>query len=272
MEEVCTQPVTQPVARNEAQIGMLSEQDESDIICILLPTSPAAHEAVELTALAAPQHILQNHGISHIYKAPDEDVTPGAAGDTRPGDDAHDSEDLNEQPPDPDQSEWDGSAKDIALRFSSKVHNLGLGFTFGRNPARCDLLLSSNDANSISQRHFRVFMMSNGSLMIEDTSTNGTYLDNILLRLGDKANRTGKLSAIQHTLCDGDTIEIPLSKEPRHTIRFSVKMPMRSESGLEKYDQNCAAYIKCVEQAERQYGFLIEARKNGNAPVIHPVC
>lgn len=270
MEESPTQPATQPVARKNSYNSI---QDESDTICILLPTSPAAHEAVELTAHAAPQHILQNHGMSHIYEAPDEDTTTG--GDTRPGDDSDELEDLNTQLPDPNQSIWNGQAKDrpkdIALRFSSKVHSLSLGFTFGRNPAMSDLILSNNDTVMISNRHFRIFMKNNGSLMIEDVSTNGTIIDDTILH-GPKAKLSSPNCESQHTLCNGGTIELPLSGEQRgQSIRFSVKMPMRGESGQEKYIQNCHAYIKCVEQAERQYGFLAEATRNGNAPVVPPV-
>ena len=270
MEEISTQPATQPVARQEGFNSMLSEQDESDIICILLRTSPAAHEAVELTADAAPQHILQNHGVSHIYEAPNED-TDMVAEPTRADDDSDDVEDLNAQRPDPNQSIWISPSKDIALRFSSKVHNLGLGFTFGRNPARCDLLLSNNDTYTISARHFRIFMKNNGSLMIEDTSTNGTIIDDIVLH-GPKARPSDPDHESQHTICNGDIIELPLrGKQQGQSIRFSVKMPIRSEVGLEKYNQNCYAYIKCVEQAERQYGFLAEATRNGKAPTIPPV-
>ena len=264
MEETCTQPVTQQVTRKEAYTSMLSEHDESDIICILLPTSPGAHEAVELTANAAPQHILQNHGISHIYEAPDLDMETTEA--TRPGDG---SDHGNTQVPNPSQPEWDGIAKDIALRFSSKVHDLGLGFTFGRNPARCDLLLTNNEDVRVSNRHFRIFMMHNGSLMVEDTSTNGTFVDDMILR-GPKGDPSDKNRQSQHTLCNGGTIELPL-KRGQGAIRFSVKMPMRSEVGAQKYLQNCYAYTKCVEQAERQNGFLAQAAKDGNAPLIPPV-
>ena len=268
MEDTCTQPVTQPVARKEGFDSTLSKQDESDIICILLPTSPAAHEAVELTAQAAPQHILQNHGMSHLYEAPDEDETTAG---TRPAEDSDDCEASNTQVPKPDQLRWEGPAKDIALRFSSKVHNLGLGFTFGRNPLRCDLLLGTNDIYMISNRHFRIFMKNNGSLMIEDTSTNGTIVDNNVLH-GPKGNSSDPRRESQHTLCDGDTIELPLrTKDNPQSIRFSVKMPARSEIGQEKYNQNCWSYIKCVEQAERQHGFLAEAARNGNAPMVPPV-
>ncbi len=269
MEEKCTQPATQPVARKEGFNSMLSMQDESDIICILLPTSPAAHEAVELTANAAPQHILQNHGMSHLYEAPDEDTYMET--ESRADDDSDDVEDLNTQLHDSTQSKWNGPTKDIALRFSSKVHNLGLGFTFGRNPAICDLLLSKNDTYMISNRHFRIFMKNNGSLMIEDTSVNGTLIDDIVLH-GLKANPPDPNHEAQHTLCNGEFIELPLrGKQHGQSIRFSVKIPIRSELGLEKYNQNCYAYIKCVEQAERQHGFLAEAIRNGNAPIIPPV-
>lgn len=266
MEEACTQPATQPVTRKEGFNSMLSEQDESDIICILLPTSPAAHEAVELTANAAPQHILQNHSISHIYEAPDEDME--ATEDIRPDED-FDQE--NTQLPDPSPSKWDGLTKDIALRFSSKVHNLGLGFTFGRTPARCDLLLTNHDTYMISGRHFRIFMMHNGSLMIEDTSTNGTIVDDMVLH-GPKGDSSDPNRQSKHTLCNGETIELPLGGNQRgQSIRFSVKMPVRSELAGQKYLQNCGAYIKCVEQAERQHGFLAQAARDGNAPLVPPV-
>ena len=264
MEETCTQPVTQQVTRKEAYTSMLSEQDESDIICILLPTSPGAHEAVELTANAAPQHILQNHGVSHVYEPPD--LTMETTEDTRPGDG---SDNDNTQVANPNEPKWDGSAKDIALRFSSKVHDLGLGFTFGRNPARCDLLLTNIEDVRISNRHFRIFMMNNGSLMVEDTSTNGTFVDDMILR-GPKGDLSDKHRQSQHTLCNGGTIELPQGKG-HGAIRFSVKMPVRSEAGAQKYLQNCYAYIKCVEQAERQNGFLAQAAKDGNPPLIPPV-
>ena len=264
-DEQATQAATQPVGRKEFFNSTLSEQDESDIICILLPTSPAAHEAVELTAQAAPQHILQNHSISHIYEREDEEMTTTYS---QQGDNS-DEEELHTQLPGQNQSSWDGPAKDIALRFSSKVHNLSLGFTFGRNPAKCDLLLSNNDNTLISNRHFRIFVKNNGIVMIEDTSTNGTIYEDLVLR--HPKGHPGPNPSAQHTLCNGETIELPLEKQRGQSIRFSVKTPQRSELGAEKYYQNCVAYIKCVEQAERQHGFLREVTKNGNAPTILPV-
>lgn len=267
MDEAPSQPATQLVPPKEGHNGLLTEKDESDVICILLPTSPAAHEAVELTARAAPQHILQNQDMSYIDQAPEEEGTTNTSrGENSEGrDDSTDTE-----LPGPNQKKWAGSAKDIALRLSSKVHNLSLGFTFGRSPARCDLLLSDNADTRLSNVHFRIFMNNNMVLMIEDTSTNGTIMDDKILR-GPRAGPAGHSFDSKHTLCNNSTIEIPLrGKQTGQSIRFSVKMPGR-EAGQEKFTQNCAAYIKCVQQAERQHGFLAEAIKNGKAPAIPPI-
>ena len=258
MDEEPSQAATQLLPRKEGHNSLLTEQDESDVICILLPTSPAAHEAVELTARAAPQHILQNRAMSDIYQTPEEEGSTN----TQRSEGIADSND--------NQPEWAVSTKDIALRLSSKVHNLGLGFTFGRSPARCDLLLSDNAHTGLSNVHFRIFMKNTGVLMIEDTSTNGTILDDNILH-GPRAKPSAPRYGLMHSVDNGSTIEIPLSgKQAGQSIRFSVKMPSR-DAGQEKYDRNCEAYMRCVEQAERQYGFLIEATKNGNLPAITPV-
>ncbi|KAL3467331.1 kinase-like domain-containing protein [Aspergillus heterothallicus] len=59
-----TQPCTDPRRAGLNNSG-LGEQDLGDVICILHPSSPAAHEAVTATARVAPWHILQqdvHHG------------------------------------------------------------------------------------------------------------------------------------------------------------------------------------------------------------------
>lgn len=261
MEEISTQAAVLPPVLN------LSEKDESDIICILLPTSPAAHEAVELTARATPQHILQNHGVSHISEAPDDDMTTGR--DTHTGDNSEGSGNLDTELSDPNQSKWDGPTKDIALRFSSKVHNLAMGFIFGRNHQKSDLLLGDNGA--CSNCHFRIYMKNNGSLMIADISSNGIVVDDVVLK-GARAKGSEPAHQDRCTIMNCSTIELPLN-EPRkgQSIRFSVKMPGRSELGQDKYNRNCIAYIKCVEQAERQYGFLAEVKLRENPPAVLPV-
>ncbi|KAE8149199.1 kinase-like domain-containing protein [Aspergillus avenaceus] len=143
-----TQPCTDPRRMGYNNSG-LQEQDAADIICILHPSSPAAHHAVAATGNIAPQHILQRNELDYESSA----------------------------------------ALDIALRLSSDVHDLGQGFCFGRNKSRCDLLLSGdNNSKRISNIHFRVYLTDDGIIMLEDLSTNGTIVDNYRLRKSQKDN------------------------------------------------------------------------------------
>ena len=129
----------------------LVEEDVSDIICILHPNSPAAHDVVSETALVGPQHILQRDELEY---------------------------ERNDTP-----------ALDIALRLSSPVKNLSAGFCFGRNRERCDLLLAPDPRlNRVSNVHFRIYLTEDGILMLEDLSTNGTIVDNCRLRRSQREN------------------------------------------------------------------------------------
>lgn len=248
---------------------MLSDRDESDIICILFPTSPPAYEAVKLTAKAAPQHILQNHAISQIDeesediplednktrsdRSPDSDIENTQRHDARKGEDGSDGIE---------------SARDIALRFSSQVHNICLGFTFGRNPRTCDVLLSGDNNKQVSNKHFRIYFNSNGSLMLEDTSTNGTIVDGTLLQ-GSKAKMMKGDPQPRHTILGGGMIDLPtITRENGDSVRFGVRMPSR-DNHLEKYRQNLVAYLNLVEQAERQATATANAASNG-LPIAPP--
>ncbi|KAL4927084.1 serine/threonine-protein kinase [Aspergillus undulatus] len=139
-----TQPYTDPRRGGLNNSGLL-EEDLTDVICILHPTSHLALEAVAATARAAPWHILQQdalkYGISGI------------------------------------------AALDIALRLSSKVIDPSKGFCFGRNLDRSDILLAADPTSRrISNTHFRIYFTDDGILMLEDLSTNGTVVDDCRLR------------------------------------------------------------------------------------------
>ena len=239
MEEEATQPCTQPRydRRRGGQVDP-GTTDEADIICILMPSSHPAVEAIELTAQAAPQHILQNRTMSHVDK----------------DDDLIDNEDSPKR---------NGKTQDIALRFSSRVHNLRMGFTFGRNPKFCDLLLGKVDNKRFSNRHFRIFINEYGSLMLEDTSTNGTIVEGTVLRC-DKADVPQDARHPRHTLHHGAIIELPtMTRKSEVTLRFIVHMPNR-EGCEERYRQNLQAYIAFVAQVARQAVVLEEAAKEGH--------
>jgi len=221
---------------------MLCEQDEADIIAILHPTSPSAHRAVSLTAEAAPQHILQNHPLSQIREEEDEEL-------------AH-SPDVN------------GSARDIALRFSSKVNDLRNGFYFGRNPSNADIILGGKPHKTISSRQFRIFLNHYGILMLEDTSTNGTIVDGIVLRGDRGTDHTGN-SQPRMTLHQGAMIEVPTTTSTHGELfRFVVNIPSR-DIGQTRYNQNLTGYLQCINQAERRAAALEKA--GANAADVIPV-
>lgn len=245
MEEENTQPLTQP--RYDPRRGGQSDyvpNDEADIICVLLPSSQPAVEAVALTAQAAPQHILQNGRMSQL----DND------------DDLIEDEELSKQ---------NRKTQDIALRFSSKIHSVRMGFTFGRNPKFCDLLLGKIENKKFSNRHFRIFLNEYGSLMVEDTSTNGTIVDGTALRCEKAKVPEDAPRQPRHTLHHGAIIQLPtMSRQSEENLRFIVHMPSR-EGCEEQYRQNLQAYIAYVAQVARQAMVLEEAAKDGH-PITMP--
>lgn len=255
MEETATQPTTQPQLDGRC-LGMsrLSKQDEGDIVAILHPTSPAAHIAVNLTAQISPQHIHQNHDDSFVAEGGDIDS---------------------------EEALTPRNAQDIALRLSSRVNDIRLGFVFGRNVHKSDILLvreerkedrgedHNNTIHAISNKHFRIFINRNGILMLEDTSTNGTLVDDVVLH-GHRAQAQKEHSQPRITLHPGAMIQIrtPGSED---SIRFIVGIPTRYY-GDSKYNENLYGYLACVGQAERKAAAVAEAGvRNKDVPSNMPV-
>ncbi|KAJ6127824.1 hypothetical protein N7471_009041 [Penicillium samsonianum] len=199
-----TQESTQPCA-DPRRMGMnnsgIQDQDLADIICILHPNSHAAHDAVGATGGICAQHILQRDILQH--------------------ESSH------------------TAALDLALRLSSKVHNLGLGFCFGRNRSRCDVLLSvDDDAKRVSNTHFRIFLTEDGILMLQDTSTNGTIVDNCRLRKSQKDGNSRMLT-------NGSVIQVITGSQTSDEVRFVVRIPSR-EGFAVQYHQNLFRYFERV--------------------------
>ncbi|PYH93924.1 kinase-like protein [Aspergillus ellipticus CBS 707.79] len=207
-----TQPCTDPRRMGHNNSG-LHEDDMTDIICILHPNSPAAHDAVAATARAAPQHILQRDELEY---------------------------------------EWsDTAALDIALRLSSKVCNASAGFCFGRNLARCDLLVADN-SKRISNMHFRIYLTHDGILMLEDVSTNGTIVDSCCLRKTRKNN--------SRMLVNGSVIQVPNGDLSSEEVRFIVRLPLR-EGFVMQYTENMLRYF---EKIEKQQTGAVQANLRAN--------
>jgi serine/threonine protein kinase len=199
MADDSTQPSTQQVL-DPRRLGRnnsgLKKADVSDVLCILHPGSPAAFRIVSRTAQINPQHVLQN------WEEFDEDV--------------EDSTFVIRSSPE--------DAQDLALRFSSKTKTPHIGFTFGRNPRICDIVLVDGLDNTkrISNMHFRIFVNENGVIMLEDQSTNGTLVDEYHIK-GRSADQNKPSTRV---ISNGSTVAIP-SPIPSQRILFHVRIPPR---------------------------------------------
>ncbi len=225
MSEEATQPATQPffdprrIGRNNSG---LTADDEADVICILHPASTAAFRAVALVARTSPQHILQNDGLE-VNMEEDEDDP--------------DDQQLN--------FDDDGTTRDIALRMSSRVREPRLGFCFGRHAVKCDFILEDlGNQKRVSNVHFRIYVNKDGILMLADMSTNGTSVDDNVLKgktLDPDFDKT-------RMLAPGSIIQLVTSPQDEE-FKFIVRIPAR-DGDRGAYTRNLTAYLAAIEQAE----------------------
>ncbi|KAK0306799.1 Protein kinase protein rad53 [Friedmanniomyces endolithicus] len=196
----CTQGAVDPRRMGRNNSG-LSESDISDVMCILHPCSPAAFKIVATTDERSPHNVLQNDGFADY----DYGLSPSV---------------LEEQ----DTFILDGTgfnqAMDLALRLTTEVINPTLGFVFGRNHKMCDIVLAADTYKRVSNMHFSIFMNQSGVLMLQDMSTNGTMVDDFVLK--------GKLTDGSQTrmLIPGSIIQV-LSPKPEEVVKFIVRIPNR---------------------------------------------
>lgn len=219
MEFEPTQKASQPVRESE-----FSENDASDIICLLHPQSQPAFEAIRATMLTAPQHIFPNDDIANI--------TP---------------DDLDFNP----ELSLAKNSRVIALRISSQVVAPKNGFAFGRNSGVSDVLLVSDPhIKLVSNAHFKIFVNAQGSLMLEDTSMNGTIVDDDHLLKG--AARKPASRALQH----GALVSVfGFEKEE---IKFLVAIPKNRGDYQLQYEHNLRNYLKARGKTA-QFGSMRES-------------
>ena len=239
MDGPATQPTaTQPFAdpRRHGNNSLISEEDECDVLCILRPTNPSAYHCVRLVAKTAPEHILQNHEANFH-------------GDPRISDDEETTSNslLGIQPEDG----LDAQTLDIALRMSAKLKNPVSGFIFGRTPNKCDVLLVDQEVLIISGSHFRIYLNEVGVLMLEDTSRNGLFVDDVLLRANPDKPESKLVK--RRMIANGSVIRISLdyNKIDEKMICFIVTIPPRHRAG-DRYRQKVADYMAYLQQLERQ--------------------
>lgn len=217
----------------------LSDDDLSDIFCILHPVSLPAIRAAALIHELTPEHTITSEGNVNIRE---KEVNPQEIGTFV----------LATQ----------GLIScDIALRLSADLKSPSGGFLFGRNQQRCDFIMGRDEqVKRVSNVHFRIYINEYGVIMLEDQSTNGTAVDGNMLRGKDRENGNGM--EYQHTLELGSRIILTMNP-PEEDFKFIVRIPRRDEATELAYQQNLTNYFMRIHnaQAERQ------ARAGGRDPV-----
>lgn len=214
-EEQATQPCTQPLGTAKT-----NADDTTGILCVLFPTTPSARYSV--SQLLKDQ---RNRNFVFIQHA----VAPFAPNISIITTSDEQLEEAETTPlPTPE-------ALSIALRFDPGPLDIETGFWFGRHPKNCDVILG--DALSIrrvSNLHFRIFVNDQDILMLEDKSTNGTYVDGIFLgppnHIGHE-NKAKELRPRSRQLSNGSEIHI-LKGTNEEEIRFMVRIPKSNGSGF----------------------------------------
>ncbi|KAI1636590.1 hypothetical protein F4809DRAFT_608800 [Biscogniauxia mediterranea] len=195
-----------------------SDEDISDIICLLYPNTDGASREVQRLA-RSPEYSRHTAG---RYTA-----------------DAIDSDLYRE-----DDAREFGRTRGIGdhaivLRLSTAIKDPSHGFTFGRNSSRCDICFAYDPGRRLSNIHFRIYVNRHGIVLLEDESTNGTVVDGRLLR--KKSEK--KEFPYKRTLESGSTIKIIMHETARDLL-FIVRIPRRDGDHEDAYLRNLDAYLR----------------------------
>ena len=226
-----TQPSTQQIL-DPRRLGRnnsgLDDADIDDVLVILHPTTPAATRVVEYAAAATPQHVLFCNTLDSMND---------------PAVDIEEQETIIVDSSGRRLGTNSSAGADLALRMSS-AHTLKckeLGFIFGRNPLTSDIIFGQESGKRISNQHFRIYLNTDGILMVQDMSTNGTIVDDILLKVNPERIRmmhSGSIIYIQHP-------------NPAEVVRFVVRIPPRaSELARARFNANLRGFITNCAAAE----------------------
>lgn len=220
MEEEATQPSTQPLPGHEG-IAPSSGNYLSGVICLLHPSSPAAYETVERLSKVEPCHVFKT-----TDAAPNRTPNVGGGAGIRGVNEDEDEEYMATQLASPGQYYCE-EGLDIALRTDPGPKQPDLGFLFGRDARRCDVIIgdSIKTRRVVSNSHFRIYRNPNNVLMLEDHSTNGTWVDNT--KIG--GNPSDHDNGTTHALFAGSIIVVAPGAA---ILRFVVRIPNQSGSGL----------------------------------------
>ena len=212
MEEEATQPCTQPLGEMERPVA-----NTKGVLCVLYPTTACARSTVVRLLHTEPEFVFVHSAATS--KAPKMPTS----------DEEFDDEEMMPQ--------LVPEVISIALRFRPGPKSPQEGFLFGRNKDKCDVVIGdSNNMRRISASHFKIYVNDDHALMLEDMSTNGTYVDQVYLA-EPVSNLHGKkpmhLRARVRQLSNGSEIHILKGKGPvDQEIRFMVRIPRSDGFGF----------------------------------------
>ncbi|KAF1842731.1 Pkinase-domain-containing protein [Cucurbitaria berberidis CBS 394.84] len=243
-----TQPATQQML-DPRRLGRnnsgLNDGDIADVLVILHPATPTAIHIVEQSAEFRPEHVLFRNSLDSMSGSltdieEQETIIINASGDRL----GHSSR----------------AGADLALRMSSarRLRFKELGFIFGRNPHSADIVFGQDSGKRISNQHFRIYLNTDGILMLEDMSTNGTIVDDALLKCKDKRFNSIRMLGSGSIICIQNANDAEM-------IKFIVRVPSRV-SYMERFRENLRNFItecspdfgeaqsKAVQRITKQYG------------------
>ncbi|KAK4081664.1 uncharacterized protein Triagg1_2405 [Trichoderma aggressivum f. europaeum] len=197
----------------------------SDIICVLYPHSEIAGNEVQQLAMNGSPYIISKNEVDSFGK---DEVDSFIA-----------NKDLEDHPSlfEPDTTSHGDHA--ILLRLSSQTKNPAAGFSFGRHPLRCDVAFVNDPLRRISNIHFRIYVTKYGMVMIEDMSTNGTFINQNLLTFHSKSSEKRPIS---QGLSSGDIISLRLP-DGSNDLSFRVQIPHRDDEQEEAYAHRVEKYL-----------------------------
>jgi hypothetical protein len=238
MEDDNTQPATQPVmdGRRVGQINSeLSGRDIADVLAILTASSPAAYRVVEETAATRPEHVL----FPHQYDSFENQLV-----------DIEEQETIIIDRPNLSSNGFAKGATSLVLRMSSPRINDSVGFVLGRNPQMADIVFGQDSGKRVSNQHFRIYLNAELVLMVEDMSTNGTVVDDVLLKCRDR--RCHK----QRMINTGSIIRIQTSNDPDF-VEFIVRIPSRV-AHMKEFQKNIRDFMtRCATTEEDFQGMCL---------------
>jgi len=221
---VATQPTVDPRREGKQNSGF-SDDEISDIICVLYPQSAQARKEVGRLASEDDSFVVGKNEM----RAVDEDYYL-----------EDDARHFEMAPP------TTGNYV-IVLKLSSPTKDAQRGILFGRNAARCDVCFVDDPLKRLSNVHFRIYVNEFGFVMLEDQSTNGTIVDNIHLKGKEATNDR----PTRRVLSSGSKIKV-LMHNVDMDLDFLVRIPRRDGDYDTAYRAKLDAYFRRLGAMDRE--------------------